>query len=150
MNSSVEKILFCFGPFYNYNSLFISYPFIYLCLWLRRCKETSVFAGAHLLSHFFCIFSCLFLRNSRHLLCFQFPAMPYFCPQKLSTSKICFRNNFSLLVLLQQYNFFSICPIWFPFRHFFIFNSHIQTHPTLNVYPHKVIKLCIIYIEKLK
>ena len=125
MNSSVEKLLFRFGPFYNYSSFFISYQFVYLCLWLRRCKETSVFA-------------------------FQFPAMTYFCPQKLSTSKICFKNNFSLLVLLQQCNFFSICPIWFPFRHFFIFNSHIQTYPTLNVYPHKVIKPCIIYIEKLK
>ena len=65
--------------------------------------------------------------------------------------KLCFQNNFSLLILLQQYNFFSICPIWLPFRHFLfstITNSNIQTHPTLNVYPHKVIKACIIYLLK--
>jgi hypothetical protein len=29
-------------------------------------------------------------------------------------------------------------------------NSNIKTYPTLNVYPHKVIKACIIYLEKLK
>jgi hypothetical protein len=54
-------------------------------------------------------------------------------------------------VFLQQYNFFSICPIWLPLRHFLfstVTNSNIQTHPTLNVYPHKVIKACIIYLLK--
>jgi hypothetical protein len=55
------------------------------------------------------------------------------------------------LVLLQQYTFFSICPIWLPFRHILfstVTNSNIQTHPTLNVYPHKLIKACIIYLLK--
>ena len=39
--------------------------------------------------------------------------------------------------------------MWIPFRHFFNFqvtNSNIQTHPTLNVYPQKVIKASIIYL----
>jgi hypothetical protein len=27
-------------------------------------------------------------------------------------------------------------------------NINIQTHPTLNAYPHKVIKVCIIYLLK--
>jgi hypothetical protein len=55
-------------------------------------------------------------------------------------------------VLLQQYNFFSICPIWLPLRHFLfstVTNSNIQTHPTLNVYPHKVMKACIIGVRSL-
>ena len=41
-----------------------------VCLWLRRCKETSVFAVAHILSHFFCI--------SLMSLCTEFPAFTMF------------------------------------------------------------------------
>jgi hypothetical protein len=43
---------------------------------------------------------------------------------------------------------FYIRPIWLPFIIFFsaVTNSNIQTHPTLNVYPHKVIQACIIYL----
>jgi hypothetical protein len=59
-----------------------------------RCNETSVFAVAHILSHFFCI---------------------------------------SLMSLFTELTFM---------------NSNIQTHPTLNVYPHKVLKVCIIYLLK--
>jgi hypothetical protein len=46
-----------------------------------------------------------------------------FFSQKLSTRKTLLSNNFSLLVLLQQYNFVSICPIWLPLRHFFYFQQ---------------------------
>jgi hypothetical protein len=59
----------------------------------------------------------------------EFPAFTMFAischalffPQKLSTRKTLLSNNFSLLVLLQQYNFVSICPIWLPLRHFFFY-----------------------------
>ena len=81
----------------------------------------------------------------------NFLPCPIFVPRCYRRGKLCFQNNFSLLVLLQQYNFFSICPIWLPLRHFLfstVTNSNIQTHPTLNVYPHKVIKACIIYLLK--
>ena len=74
-----------------------------------------------------------------------------FLPPEVIDEENCFQNNFSLLVLLQQYNFFSICPIWLPFRHFLfstVTNSNIQIHPTLNVYLHKVIKVCIIYLKR--
>ena len=110
-----------------------------VCLWLRRCKKKSVFAVTHILSHFFLYYVCNFL------------PCPIFVPRSYRRGKLGLRNNFSLLVHLQQYNFFSICQIWLPFRHFFHFqvkNSNIQTHPTLNVYPHKVIKACIIYLLK--
>ena len=78
----------------------------------------------------------------------NFLPCPIFTPRSYRRGKLCFQNNFSLL---QQYNFFSICTIWLPLRHFLfstITNSNIQTHPTLNVYPHKVIKACIIYLLK--
>ena len=81
----------------------------------------------------------------------NFLPCPIFAPRSYRRGKLCFQNNFSLLVLLQQYNFFSICPIWLPLRHFLfstVTNSNIQTHPTLNVYPYKVIKACIIYLLK--
>ena len=81
----------------------------------------------------------------------NFLPCPIFVPRSYRRGKLCFQNNFSLLVLLQRYNFFSICPIWLPLRHFLfstVTNSNIQTHPTLNVYPHKVIQACIIYLLK--
>ena len=123
---------------------------------LELIKDLDVMKPQFLRQHIYCpIFSvfllCLFLRNSRHLLCLQFPAIPYFCPKKLSTRKTLLQNNFSLLVLFQQYNLFTICPIWLSFTHFLfstVTNCNIQSHPTLNVYPHKVIKACIIYLLK--
>ena len=88
-------------------------------LWIPVSKETSVFAVAHILSHF--------LRISLMYLFTEFPAFTMFAIscQKLSTrrGKLCFQNNFSLLVLLQQCNFFSFCPIWLPLRHFFYFQQ---------------------------
>jgi hypothetical protein len=66
----------------------------------------------------------------------NFLLCPIFAPRSYRGGKLCFQNNFSLLVLLQQYNFFSVCPIWLPLRHFLfstVTNSNIQTHPTLNV-----------------
>jgi hypothetical protein len=63
MNSSVEKLLFRFGRFCNYKLL--------VCLWLRRCKETSVFAVAHILSHFFLYISLMSLFR-------EFPAFTMF------------------------------------------------------------------------
>jgi hypothetical protein len=43
---------------------------------------------------------------------------------------------------------FSIRPICLTFikKISAVTNSNIQTHPTLNVYPHKVIQACIIYL----
>jgi hypothetical protein len=79
----------------------------------------------------------------------NFLPCPIFAPRSYLRGKLCFQNNLSLLVLLQQYNFFSICPIWLILFLFSkVTNSNIQTHPTLNVYPHKVIKACIIYLLK--
>ena len=107
------------------------------------------FCGSTYLFHFLCI-SLMYLFT-------EFPAFTmfaischalFFAPRSYRRGKLCFQNNFSLVVLLQQYNLFSICSIWLPFRHFLfstVTNSNIQTHPTLNVYPHKVIKACIIY-----
>ena len=145
MNSSVEKLLFRFGRFCNYKLL--------VCLWLRRCKETSVFAVAHILSHFFFVyfFNVSFYGIPGIYYVCNFLSCPIFAPRSYRRGKLCFQNNFSLLVLLQQYNFFSICPIWLPFKkNLFsaVTNSNIQTHPTLNVYPHKVIQACIIYLLK--
>ena len=123
-----------------------------VCLWLRRCKETSVFAVAHILSHFFlCLFNVSFYEIPGIYYVCNFLPCPIFVPRSYRRGKRCFQNNFSLLILLQQYNPFSLCPIWLPFRHFLfstVTNSNIQTHPTLNVYPHKVIQACIIYLLK--
>ena len=78
----------------------------------------------------------------------NFLQCPFSLPRSYRGGKLCFQNDFSLLVLLQQYNLFYIRPIWLPFIIFFsaVTNSNIQTHPTLNVYPHKVIQACIIYL----
>ena len=81
----------------------------------------------------------------------NFLLCPIFAPRSYRRGKLCFQINFSLLVLLQQYNFSSICPLWLPLKHFLfstVTNSNIQIHPTLNVYPHNVIKACIIYLLK--
>ena len=47
----------------------------------------------------------------------NFLPCPSFDPRSYRRGKFCFQNNFSLLILLQQYNFFSICPIWLTLRH---------------------------------
>ena len=71
---------------------------------------------------------------------------PFLSPEVIKEEN--FQNDFSLLVLLQQYNLFSIRPICLTFikKISAVTNSNIQTHPTLNVYPHKVIQACIIYL----
>ena len=87
-----------------------------------------------------------------HLLCLQFPAMPYFLPPevideenfpfKITFLFSCSSNNRTLSLSAQ-----------FGFRlDIFLFskvtNINIQAHPTWNAYPHKVIKACIIYLLK--
>jgi hypothetical protein len=126
-----------------------------VCLWLRRCKKTSVFAVTHILSHFFCI--------SLMSLFTEFPAFTMFAischalflsPEVIDEENFAFKITFSLLVHLQQYNFFYIS-VQFGFSlDIFLFstvtNSNIQTHPTLNVYPHKVIKCALSIYWKVK
>ena len=105
-----------------------------------RYNETSFFCGSTYIVPFFCI--------SLMSLFTEFPAFTMFaisCHALFLSPEVIDEENFafkitSLFVLFQQYNFFSICPIWLPFRHFLfstVTNSNIQTHPTLNVYPTK-------------
>ena len=128
-----ETSVFVFASDDVKKSQFLSLPPTMLrnlsfCLCLRRCKETSVFAVVHfyIVPFFFCI--------SVMSLFTEFPAFTMFVifchalflpPEVIDEENFpkCFQNNFSLLVLLQKYNFFSICPIWLPFRHFFYFQQ---------------------------
>ena len=112
---------------------------------LSFCDSTCI------VPFFLCFFNVSFYGIPDIYYVCNFLLCPIFAPRCYLRGKLCFQNNFSLLVLLQPYNVFSICPIWLPFRHFLfstVTNSNIQTHPTLNVYPHKVIKPCIIYLLK--
>jgi hypothetical protein len=101
MNSSFEKLLFRFGRFYNYK---YQLP---VSLWLQRYKETSVFAVAHVLSHVFCIslLSLFYGIPAINYVC-NFLPCPIFLPKSYRRGKLCLQNNCSLLILLQQYNFF--------------------------------------------
>ena len=122
-----------------------------VCLCLRRCKETSVFAVAHILSHFFCI--------SLMSLFTEIPAFTMFaisCHALFSSPEVIDEQNFTFkITFLFSYSSnnttFSLS-VQFGFRldifYFRVTNSNIQTHSTLNVYPHKVIKACIIYLLK--
>ena len=107
------------------------------------------FCGSTYIVPFLCI-SLMYLFT-------EFPAFTMFAischalflpPEVIDEENFAFKITFLfLLVLLQQYNFFCICPIWLPLRHLLfstVTNSNIQTHPILNVYPLKVIKACII------
>jgi lipid-A-disaccharide synthase-like uncharacterized protein len=70
---------------------------IFFCI---RCKETSVFAVAHILSHFFCISLMSLFTDIPAFTMFAISCHALFFPQKLSTRKTLLSNNFSLLVLL--------------------------------------------------
>ena len=92
----------------------------------------------------------------------KFPAFTVFAischvlflpPEVIDEENFAFKITF-LFSCSSNNTTFSLCPIWLPLRHFLfstVTNSNIQTHPTLNVYPHKVIKACInLFIEKFK
>ena len=101
-----------------------------------RCNETSVFVLPHILFHFFCI--------SLTSLFTEFPAIIIFalsCHALFLSAEVIDEENFAFKIAFlfshssNNTTFFSICPIWLPFRHFLfstVTNSNIQTHPTLN------------------
>ena len=90
-----------------------------------RYNETSVFALAHayIVPFFLYFFNVSFYGIPGIYYVCNFLLCPIFVPRSYRRGKLCLQNNFSLLVLFQQYNFFSICPIWLPFRQF-LFSSH--------------------------
>ena len=123
-------------------------------LWIMKSsvERNLNFCGSTYIVPFLCISLMYLFTEFPAFTMFAISCYALFLPPKLSTrGKLCFQNNCSLLVLLQPCNFFSICPIWLPLRHFLfstVTNSNIQKHPTLNVSPHKVIKACIIHLLK--
>ena len=75
----------------------------------------------------------------------------FLSPEVIDEDNIAFKITF-LFSYSSNNTTFSLS-VQFGFRlNIFLFsavtNSNIQTHPTLNVYPHKVIQECIIYLLK--
>ena len=78
--------------------------------------------------------------------------MPYFCPPEVIDEES-FSFKITCFFSYSSNNTTFSLSAHFGFRlDIFLFstvtNSNIQTHPILNVYPHKVIKACITYLLK--
>jgi hypothetical protein len=88
----------------------------------QTCPTIFLSRSQYELSRMFSVFSFVKFLSSLMQLFTEFPAFTMFAischallfaPRSYRRGKLCFQNNFSLVVLLQQYNFFSICPTWF-------------------------------------
>ena len=111
------------------------------------------FCGSTYIVPFFLCISLMYLFT-------EFPAFTMFvifCHALFLSPEVIDEENFAFkIIFLFSCSFnnttFSLS-VQFGFRlDIFLFstvtNSNIQTHPTLNVYPHKVIKACIIHLLK--
>ena len=126
MNSSVEKLLFRFGLFYYYNFFqctCIRYQLL-VCLWLRRCKETSVFALAHayIVPFFLYFFNVSFYEiPGIYYVCNFLPFLP---PEVVDEENFAFKITFLFLYSSNNTTFSLYLSNLASVKTFFILNSH--------------------------
>ena len=132
--------------------MFLMYKLSITCLSLARTMERNLsFCGSTYIVPFLCISLMYLFTEFSTFIMFLISCHSLFLhPEVIDEENFAFK--IAVLFSYSSNNTTFSLSVQFGFRldifYFRVTNSNIQTHSTLNVYPHKVIKACIIYLLK--